>query len=61
MNRDPDLSRRDVLSLGSAALAATLLPDVLFGAAPGTGATEGVGYFGRFGVTEKMIREALGV
>jgi TldD protein len=55
-----DLSRRDVLSLGSAALAATVLPDVLFGATPGTGATEGLGYFGRFGVTEKMIREALG-
>ncbi|MCM3875780.1 MAG: TldD/PmbA family protein, partial [Thermoanaerobaculia bacterium] len=61
MKPDLDFSRRDVLSLGSAALAATLIPDVLFGAAPGTGATEGVGYFGRFGVTEKMIREGLGV
>ena len=61
MKADLDISRRDVLSLGSAALAATLIPDVLFGARPGAGATDGVGYFGRFGVTEKMIREALGV
>jgi TldD protein len=57
MPRESDLTRRDVLELGSAALAASLVPDVLFGAAPGV--TEGVGYFARFGVTEAMIRGAL--
>lgn len=57
MPRDLDLSRRDVIGLGSAALAGTLVPDVLFGAIPG--ATEGVGYFARFGVTEAMIRQTL--
>ncbi|HQQ78930.1 MAG TPA: TldD/PmbA family protein, partial [Thermoanaerobaculia bacterium] len=57
MNRELDLSRREVIGLGSAALAAAALPDVLFAAVPGT--TEGIGYFARFGVTEKLIRDAL--
>src|SRR5512141_2939094 len=54
-----DLTRREALELGAAALAATALPDVLFAAPPGT--TPGVGYFARFGVTEAMIKDALAV
>ncbi len=55
------MRRRSLLGMGAGALAAG--PDLLFGCANGLhsepGGGEGVGYFARFGVDERMIREAL--
>jgi TldD protein len=63
MPENPGMSRRKLIELGTAAAAALAVPDVLFSAgealAKPAGATTGVGYFGRFGVTEKLIRDAL--
>ncbi len=55
------LTRRQVVGLGSATLAAAALPDLLFnvGAALGAGPSPGIRHFARFGVTESMLREAL--
>jgi TldD protein len=64
MSEENDMTRRDVIGIGAAALAGGTLTNLVGGpaeAATGAaGATSGVGYFGRFGVTERMIREALG-
>jgi len=55
------LTRREVVGLGSATLAAAAVPDLLFdfGTALGAGPTPGIRHFARFGVTEAMLREAL--
>ncbi|MRR13720.1 TldD/PmbA family protein, partial [bacterium] len=57
------MSRRKLIGLGAATLAGAALPDALFNlstaAAAATGPTEGIGYFARFGVTEKMLRDGL--
>ncbi|HEX8619317.1 MAG TPA: TldD/PmbA family protein [Thermoanaerobaculia bacterium] len=55
------LTRRTVIGAGAAALASVALSD-LFSASHAfakTGPTDGVGYFGRFGVTEQLIRSTL--
>ena len=63
MNDNPGMTRRKLVGLGAATLATASLPDILLSraqAATGAaGATEGIGYFARFGVTEQMIRQAL--
>lgn len=62
MPENPGMSRRKLIGLGAATVAATALPDALFrlsSAAAATGPTEGIGYFARFGVTEKMLRDGL--
>jgi len=55
---------RKASGIGAASLASTTPTRLLTGPAEAAsgppGATEGLGYFGRFGVTERMIREALG-
>lgn len=56
------LSRRTVIGAGAAALASVAVSDLfqfssLFA---DTGPTPGIGYFARFGVTDKLIRETLG-
>jgi TldD protein len=59
---DQGVSRRTFVGLGAATLAATSVTDLLLGPASALGApgpTPGVGYFGRFGVDERMIRETL--
>jgi len=55
------LTRREVVGLGSATLAAASVPDLLFdfGVAIGAGPTPGIRHFARFGVTEAMLRETL--
>ena len=60
MPDNPGMTRRKLIGAGAATLAAASVSDLLF-AAPSApaGTTEGIGYFSRFGVTEKMIREAL--
>ncbi len=64
MPENPGMSRRKLIGLGAATLASTALPDALFNlssaAAAAAGPTEGIGYFARFGVTEKMLRDGLG-
>lgn len=64
MPENPGMSRRKLIGLGAATLASTALPDALLdlasAAAASTGPTEGIGYFARFGVTEKMLRDGLG-
>lgn len=61
MAENEGLTRRTVIGAGAAALATVATSD-LFDlssvlASPGT--TQGIGYFARFGVTEKLIRETL--
>ena len=64
MPENPGMSRRKLIGLGAATLAGAALPDALFNlssaAAAAAGPTEGIGYFARFGVTEKMLRDGLG-
>ena len=61
MAEDSRLTRRTVIGAGAAALATVAVSDLfdLSSALAKTGSTEGVGYFSRFGVTEKLIRETL--
>jgi len=61
MAEDSGLTRRTVIGAGAAALASVAVAD-LFNVSTvfaKTGPTEGVGYFGRFGVTEKLIKDTL--
>ena len=64
MTEERGMSRRKAIGIGAATLASTTLSRLVGGpaeaatAAPGT--QGGIGYFGRFGVTDRMIREALG-
>jgi len=65
MSDDRSITRRRALGVGAATLASAAFHDVLTGpaaalAATGPGQSAGVGYFGRFGVTEKLIQGALG-
>jgi TldD protein len=54
------MSRRRAIKVSAATLAATALENVVNGAATATaGTTPGLGYFARFGVDQRMIREAL--
>ena len=63
MPENPGMSRRKLIGLGAATIASAALPDAILGlskaAAAATGPTEGIGYFARFGVTEKMLRDGL--
>jgi TldD protein len=61
MAEERGMTRRKAIGIGAATLASTTLSKLLVGpaeAAPGT--SEGVGYFSRFGVDQRMIRESLG-
>ena len=64
MPDNPGMSRRKLIGIGAVTLAGAALPDALFNlssaAAAAAGPTEGIGYFARFGVTEKMLRDGLG-
>ena len=65
MPDDRGMTRRMALGLGAAALGSVTANDILAGparalAAAGPGATAGVGYFARFGVTETLIQATLG-
>ncbi len=61
MAEDSGLTRRTVIGAGAAALASVAVSDLfnISSALAKTGPTEGVGYFGRFGVTEKLIKDTL--
>ena len=62
MAENPGITRRTVIGAGAAALATVAVSD-LFNISPlfaKSGPTEGVGYFGRFGVTEKLIKDTIG-
>ena len=58
------MTRRKAMGIGAATLASTtltkLLSDPVDAATAAPGTTSGVGYFDRFGVSERMIRESLG-
>ncbi len=59
--RGNGMSRRDAIKIGAATLASTAISDVLNGpATAAAGPSSGVSYFARFGVDERMLREALG-
>ncbi|HET8796195.1 MAG TPA: metallopeptidase TldD-related protein [Thermoanaerobaculia bacterium] len=61
MAEDTGVTRRTVIGAGAAALATIAVSD-LFTASnifAATGPTNGIGYFARFGVTEKLLRETL--
>jgi TldD protein len=62
MADDSGLTRRTVIGAGAAALASVAVSDLLDVSSifAKTGPTEGVGYFGRFGVTEGLIKNTLG-
>jgi TldD protein len=61
MAEDSGLTRRTLIGAGAAALATVAVSDLfhISSALAETGPTTGVGYFSRFGVTEKLIRETL--
>lgn len=63
MPENPGMSRRKLIGLGAATIASAALPDAILGlsqaAAAATGPTPGIGYFARFGVTEKMLKDGL--
>jgi TldD protein len=60
MAEERGVTRRHVMELGAATLATAALSDLLTGpAGAATGATGGIGYFSRFGVDERLIRDAL--
>lgn len=62
MEESSGLTRRTVIGAGAAALATVAVSDLFSTASllAETGPTPGVGYFARFGVTDKLIRETLG-
>ena len=61
MAEDTGITRRTVIGAGAAALATVAVFDLFHVSSvlAQTGSTAGVGYFSRFGVTEKLIRETL--
>jgi TldD protein len=62
MAEEKTMSRREALQIGAATLAASAFTDVLSGpASAALGPTNGISYFARFGVDERLIRETLGV
>jgi TldD protein len=65
MPDDRAMTRRKAMGLGAAAFGSVAAYDILAGparalAATGPGTTAGIGYFARFGVTEKLIQATLG-
>jgi TldD protein len=62
MDHPSGMTRRTLIGSGGAVLAAASAPDVLLdiGTALAAGPSSGIRYFARFGVTEPMLREALG-
>ena len=65
MPDDRGMTRRKAMGLGAAAIGSVAAYDILAGparalAATGPGTTAGIGYFARFGVTEKLIQATLG-
>jgi TldD protein len=61
MGEDSGMTRRTVIGAGAAALATVAASDLfsISNAFAATGPTNGVGYFARFGVTEKLLRDTL--
>ena len=61
MTKEPAYTRRAVIGAGAATLASAAIADLFMTstALAYNGPTSGIGYFGRFGITEKLIREAL--
>lgn len=61
MTEQTGISRRTVIGAGAAALATVAVADLLDISAvfAKTGPTDGVGYFSRFGVTEKLLRDTI--
>jgi TldD protein len=61
MTEQAGISRRTVIGAGAAALATVAVADLLdiSSVFAKTGPTDGVGYFSRFGVTEKLLRDAI--
>ncbi|HET7295467.1 MAG TPA: metallopeptidase TldD-related protein [Vicinamibacteria bacterium] len=59
-----EMTRREALGLSAATLASVTLSDLILGpaeaAALAAGPSAGIGYFSRFGVTEALIKTALG-
>src|SRR5262245_17803318 len=59
-----EMTRREALGLSAATLASVTFTDLVLGpaqaAAAGAATSPGIGYFSRFGVTEALIRAALG-
>ena len=65
MPDDRGMTRRKAMGLGAAAMGSVAAYDILAGPAralamTGPGTTAGIGYFARFGVTEKLIQATLG-
>jgi TldD protein len=62
MEERSGLTRRTVIGAGAAALASVAVSDLFSTASllADNGPTPGVGYFSRFGVTDKLIRDTLG-
>ncbi len=62
MEESSGLTRRMVIGAGAAALASVAVSDLFSTASllADTGPVPGVGYFARFGVTDKLIRDTLG-
>ena len=56
------ITRRTVISAGAAAVTAVAVSDLFSfsDVLASTGPTDGIGYFGRFGVTDKLIKDTLG-
>jgi TldD protein len=62
MAENPGITRRTVIGAGAAALASVAVSDLfnLSSVFAKSGPTEGVGYFARFGVTDKLIKDTIG-
>jgi TldD protein len=61
MADDSGLTRRTLIGAGAAAIASVAVSDLLdlTSVLAKTGPTPGIGYFSRFGVTEKLVRDTL--
>jgi TldD protein len=62
MAEETGITRRTVITTGAAAIATVAVADLFHvsDVLAKTGPQDGIGYFGRFGVTDKLIRETLG-
>ncbi|HET7437228.1 MAG TPA: metallopeptidase TldD-related protein [Thermoanaerobaculia bacterium] len=56
------ITRRTIIGAGAAALATVAISDLfdISAAFAKTGPSDGIGYFGRFGVTDKLVRDTIG-
>ena len=60
MAENSGITRRSVIASGAAAITAVAVSDLMtVSALAATGPTNGIGYFGRFGVNEKLIRDTI--